>query len=246
QSEVERYSDIFNLMLRYVPWLEDELKIMDAPEFDKVANKLTKGMSDQRSMDLGSVKHAGLAYIPFKMNTTFTLDPPLSKGEDKSDRGFNHPQIARLLCPRKKLHLFDEDEAGYVTMIALQTGAIPVTVYNWPSFFYEDGVYDPQNRLRGLFQGHIAWRFYVHLFIGPSAAAKGVVTSNTAKRAKNRAWTLTEVTPHIIAYVHVIAYFTLTAEQKWTNATGNIDLAEMAWTIVDMFENRDEWTRETL
>ncbi|KAI5980896.1 hypothetical protein EDD15DRAFT_2380723 [Pisolithus albus] len=244
QSEVERYFDIFNRMLRYVPWLEDELKIMDAPEFDKVANKLTKGMSDQRSMDLGSVKHAGLAYIPLKMNTTFTLDPPLSKGEDKSDRGFNHPQIARLLCPRKKLHLFDEDEAG--TMIALQTGAIPVTVYNWPSFFYEDGVYDPQNRLCGLFRGHIAWRFYVHLFIGPSAAAKGVVTSNTAKRAKNRAWSLTEVTPHIIAYVHVIAYFTLTAEQKWTNATGNIDLAEMAWTIVDMFEDRDEWTRQTL
>lgn len=244
QSEVERYFEIYNLMLQHVPWLEDELKIMDAPEFDKVANKLTKGMSDQRSMDLGSLKHAGLAYIPFKMNTTFTLDPPLLKGEDKSDRGFNHPQIARLLCPRKKLHLFDEDEAG--TMIALQTGDIPVTVYNWPSFFYEEGVYDPQNRLRGLFRGHITWRFYVHLFVGPSAAAKGVVTSNTAKKAKNRAWTLTEVTPHIITYVHVIAYFTLTAELKWTNTTGEIDFAEMAWTIVDMFENRDKWTRETL
>ncbi|KAI6043815.1 hypothetical protein EDC04DRAFT_2599897 [Pisolithus marmoratus] len=235
QSEINQYLDIYHLMLWYVPWLEDELKIMDVPEFDKVVNKLTKGMSKQCSMDLGSVKHAGLAYIPFNMNMTSALDPPLSKGEDKSDCGFNHPQIVQLLCPHKKLHLFDEDEAS--TIIALQTGAIPITTYNWLSFFYEDGVYDPQNQHRGLFHGHIAWQFYVHLFIGPSAAAKGVVTSNTAKRAKNRAWTLMEVTPHIIAYVHVI---------KWTNTTGSIDLAEMAWMIVDMFENRDEWTRETL
>ncbi|KAI6016735.1 hypothetical protein EDC04DRAFT_2608332 [Pisolithus marmoratus] len=236
QSEINQYLNIYHLMLWYVPWLEDELKIMDVPKFDKVANKLTKGMSKQCSMDLSSVKHASLAYIPFNMNTTSALDPPLLKGEDKSDCGFNHPQI--------KLHLFDEDEAG--TIIALQTGAIPVTTYNWPSFFYEDGVYDPQNQHRGLFHGHIAWWFYVHLFVGPSAAVKGVITSNTAKRAKNHAWTLMEVTPHIITYVHVIAYFTLTAEQKWTNTTGSIDLAEMAWTIVDMFENRDEWMHETL
>ncbi|KAI5990727.1 hypothetical protein EDD15DRAFT_2129364, partial [Pisolithus albus] len=193
-SDIERYLDIYNRMLCYVPWLEDELKIMDAPEFDKVVNKLTKGMSEQRSMDLGSVKHAGLTYIPLNMNETSALIPPLLKSEDKSDRGFSHPQIARLLCPRKKLHF---------TMTALQTGAIPVTTYNWPTFFYEDGVYDSENRQLGLFRGHIAWRFYVHLFIGPSAAAKGTVTSNASKKAKNRAWGLMEVTPHIIAYVHV-------------------------------------------
>ncbi|KAI6042234.1 hypothetical protein EDC04DRAFT_2601030 [Pisolithus marmoratus] len=206
QSEINQYLNIYHLMLRYVPWLEDELKIMDVPKFNKVANKLAKGMSEQCSMDLGSVKHAGLAYIPFNMNTTSALDPPLSKE----------------WCS---------------TIIALQTGAIPITTYNWPSFFYEDGVYDPQNWHRGLFCGHIAWWFYVHLFIGPSAAAKGVVTSNTAKRAKNCAWTLMEVTPHIITYVHII---------KWTNTTGSINLAEMAWTIVDMFENRDEWMCEML
>ncbi|KIN98799.1 hypothetical protein M404DRAFT_31121 [Pisolithus tinctorius Marx 270] len=244
RSEVDRYLIIYYQMLRYVPWLHEELRIMDTREFEKVASKITTGMSLQHSMDLGSVKHAGLAYIPLDMHGTFALNPPLLKGEDKSDRGFNHPQLAELLCPRKKLDLFKKDPAG--TMTALQTGAIDVTTWNWPTFFYEDGLYDPQNRHHGLFHGHIAWRFYVHLFIGPSAAAKGVVTSNASKKAKNRAWGLTEVTPHIIAYVHVIAYFTLSAEQKWTNTTGNIDLAEMAWYIVDMFEDRDDWTRETL
>ncbi|KAI6104252.1 hypothetical protein F5141DRAFT_980181, partial [Pisolithus sp. B1] len=189
------------------------------------------------SMDLGSVKHAGLAYIPLDMNGKFALNPPLLKGEDKSDWGFNHPQITQLLCPRKKL---------YFTMTALQTGDIPVMTWNWLMFFYEEGVYNPQNRLEGLFRGHIAWQFYVHLFIGLSAAVKGVVTSNASKKAKNHAWDLFEVTPYIIAYVHIIAYFTLTTEQKWTTTTGNIDLAEMAWLIIDMFKDRDEWTHETL
>ncbi|KIN96366.1 hypothetical protein M404DRAFT_33348 [Pisolithus tinctorius Marx 270] len=150
-------------------------------------------------------------------------------------------------------------------MTDLQTGTIDVMTWNWPTFFYEDSLYDLQNRHHGLFRGHIAWQFYVHLFIGPSAAAKGVITSNASKKAKNHAWSLTEVTPHIIAYVHVIisvttgglhaydltlfpiqAYFTLSTEQKWTNTTGKIDLAEMAWYIVDMFEDRDDWTRKTL
>ncbi|KIN96367.1 hypothetical protein M404DRAFT_33349 [Pisolithus tinctorius Marx 270] len=100
------------MMLRYVPWLHDELRIMDTCEFEKVASKITTGMSLQHSMDLGLVKHTSLAYIPLDMHGTFALNPLLLKGEDKSDRGFNHPQLAELLCPHKKLDLFKKDPAG--------------------------------------------------------------------------------------------------------------------------------------
>ena len=68
--------------------------------------KITKGMSEQRSTDLGAVKHAGLTYL---MPNCEPLEPPISKKGDKLDRGFNHPQIAWMLCPCKKLTLFDED-----------------------------------------------------------------------------------------------------------------------------------------
>ena len=38
-------------------------------------------------------------------------------------------------------------------MGALQEGQIKATVSNWPTIFYEDNVYDPNNRLKGCFAG---------------------------------------------------------------------------------------------
>lgn len=184
-EEIPRYLEFFDAILIHVPWLEQELFKIDSRELTAVTNKLTSGMSEQRLMDLSSVKHAGLAYIPLDMKKLFALDPPLPKTEDKSKRGFFHPGLAKLLCPQKKRQTFDEDPE--FMMAAIQDGSIRVTEYMWPSYFYEDGVYDPEDRSKGLFHGHIAWRFYVHLFIGPSAATNGTVKSMAAKKSKNRA-----------------------------------------------------------
>ena len=68
--------------------------------------KITKGMSEQHSTDLGAVKHTGLTYL---MLNHEPLEPPISKKGDKLDCGFNHLQIAQMLCPHKKLTLFNED-----------------------------------------------------------------------------------------------------------------------------------------
>ena len=74
-----------------------------------------KGMSDQRSMDLGVVKHACLTYVPLDMqDKDQALVPSIPKTEDKSSRGFNHPQIARILCPRKRLSEFNTDPERFV------------------------------------------------------------------------------------------------------------------------------------
>ncbi|KAF8132265.1 hypothetical protein EV363DRAFT_1449241 [Boletus edulis] len=186
-----------------------------------------RGMSDQRSTDLGSVKHAGLGYL---FSNSKVLEPSIAKSEDKSMRGFNHPEIAH-----------PDTITG-----AHQEGTIRTTAGNWPTCFYEEGVYDPENRAEGLFRGHAAFRFYMHLFIGPSAASTNTVTLSSSKISKNRAWGLTEVTPSIIAYVHVLLYFTLSTAPRWCMAIGQMDLAEMVWAIIEMFDNKDDWTKATL
>ena len=43
-------------------------------------------------------------------------------------------------------------------MGALQEGQIKATASNWPTIFYEDNVYDPNNRLKGLFCRHAAFQ----------------------------------------------------------------------------------------
>ena len=63
-------------------------------------------MSDQRSTDLGSIKHDGLPYL---LSLGSTFNPLILKSEDKSNRGSNHPQLALMLCPHQKLMSFDED-----------------------------------------------------------------------------------------------------------------------------------------
>jgi hypothetical protein len=67
-------------------------------------------MSDARSTAFSSVKHKGLKYVPLNMHSkNDALDPPIPEVEDKSMRGIAHPQLARWLCPRNKLHIFDSD-----------------------------------------------------------------------------------------------------------------------------------------
>ncbi|KAI6032400.1 hypothetical protein EDC04DRAFT_2898218 [Pisolithus marmoratus] len=92
----------YHAILTHAQGLEDELAKMDASEL-RVS---VAGMSNQCSTDLGSIKHAGLTYV---LCDGETFNPPIGKGEDKTTCGFNHPQIAHLLCPWKKLESFDED-----------------------------------------------------------------------------------------------------------------------------------------
>ncbi|KAG8218022.1 hypothetical protein J3R82DRAFT_6217 [Butyriboletus roseoflavus] len=160
------------------------------------------GMSKQCSTNLGSVKHAGLTYV---LSNHEVLEPPIQKREDKSGRGFNHSQIAWMLCPRKKLISFDKDPDMMIR--ALQEGLIKMTASNWPTCFYKDSIYDPENKAK--------------------AVETDTIISNTSKMSKNHAWGLIKVTPSIIAYAHVMLYFTLSTAPCWCSNVGLMDLSEM-------------------
>ncbi|KAG2337190.1 hypothetical protein BDR05DRAFT_1005264 [Suillus weaverae] len=161
-------------------------------------------------------------------------------------RGLNHPQLAHLLCPRKKLDWFDEDPDS--AMAALQSGEVTMTAHNWPTFFYEHDIYDVAEKTKGLFRNHIVVRFYKHLFIGPSSVTDDSSNvRNSAKPSKNRAWGLTAVNKYIIAYIHVITYFTISSAQHWTRYIGDMDLDELFWAIVEMLDDNDDpWVKDTL
>ena len=110
------------------------------------------------------------------------------------------------------------------------------------------------------------FQFYIHLFIGRSAVASGTVTvtSNASMPSKNRAWGLTQITPAIIAYVHVMVcvsdtssslinhtwqmYFTMSTAPRWCTVIGNMDLCQMVWNIMELLGGKgmDSWSHETL
>ncbi|KAI6148906.1 hypothetical protein BKA82DRAFT_4014824 [Pisolithus tinctorius] len=238
-EEFSHYVTTYEAILIHLPWLEDAVRAcsLDSNDFTKITDKITTGMSEQRSMDLSTVKHTGLAYVPFNMDGKFIFDPPIPKTEDKSNQG---------------------------VMAGLQDGSIPVTTFNWPMFFYEDSVYDPEDQLKGLFQGHIAWQCSLkrlcykqhikeieELCLEPSESHTAYHCICTHNFSSCLTLTIIEayllrVTLHIIAYVHIIAYLTLSLVPKWANEFGDVDLQAMSWTIIKMFEHSDDWTHETL
>ncbi|OJA12489.1 hypothetical protein AZE42_08788 [Rhizopogon vesiculosus] len=160
-------------------------------------------------------------------------------------RGLNHPQLARLLCPRKKLDWFDEDPEG--AMAALQGGEVSMTARNWSTLFYEDGIYDLTEKMKGLFKNHVAVRFYKYLFIGPlSVTGDSSNVRNSAKPSKNRAWGVMAVNKYIIAYIHIITYFTLNSAQHWMRYIGDMDLEELLLSIVEVLDDDDAWVKEII
>jgi len=75
-------------------------------------------MSDQRSTDLGAIKHACISYVLLDMqDKDQVLVPVIPKTDNKSLQGFNHHQIARLLCPGKKLSNFNTDPKRFAYII---------------------------------------------------------------------------------------------------------------------------------
>ncbi|KAL4066164.1 hypothetical protein J3A83DRAFT_4375454 [Scleroderma citrinum] len=228
-------------ILKYVPGLADELSRMEVTDLQQICSWIMTGMSNQCSTDLRLVKHAGLDYM---LHDGEVFKPSIPKTKDKSMHGFNHPQVTHLLCPQKKLGALEEDPDMIIT--ALQEGLFNTSASNWPACFYEEEVYDPKNKLKGLFHSHAAHWFYTHLFIGPTAAAMDTCVSNASKPSKNHAWGLIEVTPYIIAYMHVVLYFTLSTVLHWCSVIGQMDLSELLWRIIELLDDKDNWTHETI
>jgi hypothetical protein len=73
-----------------------------------IFKQLSAAASDARSEDSARLKKAGLDYLARDPNKD-VISPPLTKNDPKSNRGFNHPATARLLCPIKYLVRFQQD-----------------------------------------------------------------------------------------------------------------------------------------
>ncbi|KIK38437.1 hypothetical protein CY34DRAFT_91007 [Suillus luteus UH-Slu-Lm8-n1] len=243
EDVIEHHLHLYNGILEFVPSLRDELDTISTDRLSKIISAITKGMSDAWSTAFSSVKHKGLKYVLLNMHSkNDALDPPIPEVEDKSMRGIAHPQLARWLCPCNKLHIFDSDpEDG---MEKLQSGKIKMAATSWPTGFYENGVYDPQDKTNGLFRNHV---FYSHLYIGLSAAMSESSSSKASKQARNCAFSLSSVTKHIVTIVHIIRYFTLSQVQNWTSEIGNMNLEELFWSIIDMLDDdKDPWVKDTM
>ena len=69
---------------------------------------MTDAAKGARSDDTGGLKMKAVLYIPLNPKQDACV-PPITNEKSKSDRGFAHPMISCLLCPRRLLGEFHLD-----------------------------------------------------------------------------------------------------------------------------------------
>src|ERR1700721_299503 len=69
--------------------------------------QLAKAARNARSDDSGTVRYAAPGLV--MENPKEPLQPPIPRQRTKADRGFNHPVLAELLCPRSILEQYKKD-----------------------------------------------------------------------------------------------------------------------------------------
>ncbi|KIJ07353.1 hypothetical protein PAXINDRAFT_158444 [Paxillus involutus ATCC 200175] len=245
KTELQRYNFVYNNILELVPNLRTKLDTISAAGLRSITSAITTGMSKARSDDFSSVKQDGLAYILANMESE-TIAPKISKGESKANRGFNHPQIARALCPRKRLEDFDTDPENAMELLLGSEWSATAKLKDFPSYLYKEDLFNPSSLLEGLFRSNTVVRFCRHSLLGASQV-QGDNSQRGSKPSKRKAWRITKMTPRIVAWEMTKIYYTLSTKDTWSTQIGTFNLAEFYYVIAELLEDPDDaWATETL
>ncbi|KAJ7670436.1 hypothetical protein B0H17DRAFT_1209305 [Mycena rosella] len=242
---------------------------LEIPTKSKQWKLLVKAMQtaarSARTADTNGLKHQ-LSYTLLNP-TKDVLDPPVLKQESKSDRRVTHPMLRHLILPwdhRSSLPpppvcappLTANPEpiitATFNTVNATGTpaqneflkslgaGTVELKAADFPSFFWEDGSYDPNDLGKGLLRGHLLLRVLRHIWTAHGSALCGLNNGELPAICNARAHGVFVVDPEMIAR-------TMLSTSEWKVRNGPYDYKELFDSIVKLFADPDDpWTKDTL
>ncbi|THU78686.1 hypothetical protein K435DRAFT_876364 [Dendrothele bispora CBS 962.96] len=148
------------------------------------------------------------------------LVPPLPPGEQsKSNRGFNHPYIAALLCPCKYHAKFQADPKRMARK--MKDGTLKVDNNSLPFFCYDHALFDDNNGWKSLFRNVTLIRAARAILVGESKAMNGLDHPSHAPRKSNaRNNGIKKIDEGFIAMICCQVRFALSSVEVW----GPVDL----------------------
>ncbi|KAJ7155301.1 hypothetical protein C8R46DRAFT_1296769 [Mycena filopes] len=131
------------------------------------------------------------------------------------------------------------------TLKNIDAGTYEMSDKDYPSFFYKDGSYDPEDLEKGLLRGEVIPRFLRHIWVGPKSAVNGLkegIPSGCNARLHNSF----KIVPEMIGYAGVQARTALSTKD-WRPRDGSFKYDKFFQRIVDLFADVDDpWVVETL
>ncbi|KAF8530729.1 hypothetical protein JB92DRAFT_2694636 [Gautieria morchelliformis] len=158
---------------------------------------------------------------------------PALKTNDKESRGFNHPQIGRLLVSAEKVKEWDEDEEF---RRRVKEGVETFRPQDYPVFLYEDDKVNPDNLLPGFLRSEILIRAYHAVMIGPSAINGRGTSARATKKGNAQLNNMTDISIPSISYIATLVHFGLSSQGTFHvgGDLGRFDYHGFYCSIVDL------------
>ncbi|KAJ3537819.1 hypothetical protein NM688_g6618 [Phlebia brevispora] len=165
----------------------------------------------------------------------------------KSERGFNHIQSARMLCPCILLSVFDANPKRFMEMV--KNGKLVITADAFPTFMYdEQEEFDEKNIQKGFCRSQFMLKTYRSRFTGPRSSDKetpGLVHSG--KKSIAEVNNMHEVTPKSVAYIATQTHMALGTLEQFDYEEGKFSYVEFFNMIYALLsDTEDPWAVETM
>ncbi|KAH7909387.1 hypothetical protein BJ138DRAFT_1127732 [Hygrophoropsis aurantiaca] len=223
QSVKDQYREDYNKILSLVPALHSYIGVTKKKdELDVILNRMQGAVGAARGEDLSRLKPCIALYAVFDPIKSAINPPIVAESKGRTRLGINHPYLAQLLCPAKKLAQFlrDPDEARK----QMQNGQISLKAVNLPSFMYEGKVpgehYDPNDIKKGWGRGFLPIRVAQRVFTGPSSVFRSEQGVKGSRAPNAKIHGMKKVKPQHIAYAMVLARISISSADSWHETDG--------------------------
>ncbi|KAJ3975257.1 hypothetical protein EV361DRAFT_946344 [Lentinula raphanica] len=217
----------------------------DAETYNMIVNVIDQAFSEARRNDTSRLKTEVLRFIPNvfqtysdalpSMDEVVLLDPPCLC-DAKSDRGVNHPMIAMLFCPFRKIRdaLLRSNETRRKTQV-FNSHAPDIT---------SDALFDSTSKWGGLLRGRLLILVCRCILLGPGAAF--APRQRSARKPNSLLLGITQSSPELIAYVAVQARFALSSCSSWSRSDSKFKFDRFYLNILSIFEHASDKWKESL
>lgn len=239
-KEQDRLFKAFNKLLDHQPSLRKVFEFGDPCKLVNIFKELNKGADSARGDDATSLKSAVVHWLM----SAEPEEPPL-RPDEKDGRGFDHDLTGRLLCPVD----YNWWRADHRTAIRDCHPDFLVTAYSWPTFLYENELFDPNNPTDGLFKGKLLVKAFKQIFTSPTSVLKMDDESSPRKRRRRderrtrshvaSLLGMKSVSPRAVAYTAVQLRFALSSCGAWRVVDGEFNYEDFYNNIVDFFEDAE-------
>ncbi|KAF8148267.1 hypothetical protein B0H34DRAFT_737596 [Crassisporium funariophilum] len=227
---------------------KDFYALQEQPEeIENLAKLLNEAVTAARGADISSLREAGLEYVALEEANEILL-PKIRHGADKkTTRGYNHPVLARLLCPVKYLPEFDAEPEEFRKK--LLRNQVKVLSGDYPTLLYASHDIDPDDPESGLLRSRVLLRVFKHIFTAPTSAKEDIAAPKKTKTKKTQAQlnNMKTVTPGSIVYAALMYRHSISALDDWRTEDDLFDRNQFAKSLMDAFyDTEDTWTKDTL